>query len=155
MRIGRLFVSIALLAIVAASPTRAFAAHHDTSHTQLSELLDWFLAGASRGDAAVHERFWDDALVYTSSAGERTNKQTILESMQGREPTDSPDIVYTADQVDIRVYDDIAIVAFRLVATSRTADDQSPTLYYLNTGTFQKQNNEWRAIAWQATRAAE
>ena len=42
--------------------------------------------------------------------------------------------VYSAADVDIRIYDDMAIVAFRLVA----ADADEGTLDYFNTGTFGK-----------------
>ena len=37
-----------------------------------------FLAGVSRNDAAVHDRFWADDLVYTRAAGERIGKADIL-----------------------------------------------------------------------------
>ena len=42
----------------------------------LATLLDEFLAHA--GEAPAHERFWAEDLVYTSSAGTRTNKAEIL-----------------------------------------------------------------------------
>ena len=38
----------------------------------LRELLDQFLAGASRDDAATHQRFWAEDLIYTRSAGVRS-----------------------------------------------------------------------------------
>ena len=46
----------------------AFAADDDA---QLRLLLNEFLAGASVNDVAMHERFWAEDLVYTSSGGER------------------------------------------------------------------------------------
>jgi hypothetical protein len=61
-----------------------------------------------------------------------------------------PPVVYTAEDVDIRLYGKAAVVAFRLVGTGQGGDaDRSE---YLNTGTFVKRNGEWRAVAWQATR---
>lgn len=119
----------------------------------LATLLDEFLAGASRADADIHERFWHDDLVYTSSAGLRTDKASIVGGMRGAENSEPPTVVYAAEQVDIRLYDDVAIVAFELVGTP--ADSETPARRYLNTGTFLKSNNEWRAIAWQATHKAE
>lgn len=117
----------------------------------LATMLDAFLAGASVGDPSVHERFWADDLVYTSSAGARTNKAAILESVRGAADAqpDAPAIVYTAEDVDIRLYSDMAIVAFRLVATP---SDGTEVLYYFNTGTFVARDGEWRAVAWQATK---
>jgi hypothetical protein len=35
---------------------------------ELTKLLNDFLAGASRNDVAIHERFWADDLIYTRSA---------------------------------------------------------------------------------------
>lgn len=143
MRAVRLF---ALTLVFAAAP---LAAQDDRA--ALADLLDTFLAGASTGDPAVHERFWADDLVYTSSAGSRTTKAAILESVRGAadEQPDTPAVVYTAEDVDIRVYADMAVVAFRLVATP---SDDSAVLNYFNTGTFVARDGEWRAVAWQATR---
>src|SRR4029079_6570191 len=45
---------------------------------ELTRLLREFLAGASRNDPAVHERFWADDLVYTGSSGRRIGKADIL-----------------------------------------------------------------------------
>ncbi len=56
---------------------------------ELTELLNRFLDGASRNDIAAHERFWANDLVYTSSAGERTDKAAILASL--RAPPDTPE----------------------------------------------------------------
>ena len=36
---------------------------------ELTKLLNDFLAGASRNDIAMHDRFWADDLIYTRSAG--------------------------------------------------------------------------------------
>ena len=115
----------------------------------LSMLLERFLAGASVNDAAVHERFWSDELVYTSSNGTRFGKSDILAGVRASaaEPPDETPTVYTAEDVDIRVYGDTAVVAFRLVGTS---DDGIQS--YFNTGTFVRRDGEWRAVAWQATR---
>lgn len=119
----------------------------------LANMLDAFLAGASAGEPAAHERFWADDLVYTSSNGTRTNKAAILESVRAgadNQPA-TPAVVYTAEDVDIRVYEDAAVVAFRLVATP--SDDGEATVQtYFNTGTFLERDGEWRAVAWQATR---
>ena len=41
---------------------------------ELTKLLHEFLAGASRDDAAMHDRFWAEDLIYTGSSGRRIGK---------------------------------------------------------------------------------
>ncbi|MDJ0940944.1 MAG: nuclear transport factor 2 family protein [Woeseiaceae bacterium] len=134
------------LALVFAIPATA------DDRDDLKKRLDEFLYGASRGDADVHESFWAEELVYTSSSGTRTDKSSIVEGMRAAPPSDpdNPAVVYTAEDVDIRVYDDMAVVAFRLVGTAQ--DESGVANEYFNTGTFQKREGRWKAVAWQATR---
>src|ERR1041384_8856655 len=54
--------------------TGAVCAQSAPDAAELTKLLNDFLAGASRNDAAIHERFWADDLIYTRSAGRRVNK---------------------------------------------------------------------------------
>ncbi|MEM7611659.1 MAG: nuclear transport factor 2 family protein [Pseudomonadota bacterium] len=123
---------------------------------QLTDLLNEFLAGATRGDVATHERFWADDLIYTSSSGVRTDKARIVEGMRNAgDPATPPAIIYSADDIDVRLFGTTAIVAFRLVATPADSGENTraaPVTYYLNTGTFLKRDDQWRAVAWQATR---
>ena len=127
---------------------------------ELRRLLNDFLAGVSRGEPQAHERFWADDLVYTSSAGTRTGKAAILDSARRERSSESTArvsrdaVIYSAEYVDIRLYDDMAVVAFRLVATPE-AESPDPAMQYLNTGTFLKRDGEWRAVAWQATAIPE
>lgn len=116
----------------------------------LERMLDEFLAGASVGSVEVHERFWADDLVYTSSSGSRTDKASIVGGMRqsAADRPDEPAIVYSAEDVDVRVYDDAAVVAFRLVGTEQATGARTE---YFNTGTFLHRGGEWRAVAWQAT----
>ncbi|MEO1201853.1 MAG: nuclear transport factor 2 family protein [Pseudomonadota bacterium] len=139
-----------LLAFVLTALTLTAAAS-DEDTQRLEDLLDTFLAGASVGDVAVHERFWADDLVYTSSNGTRTDKAGIVAGMRAAEDSREapPSVVYSAENVDIRLYGDMAVVAFRLVGTAQ--DGERSRSEYFNTGTFQKRDGEWRAVAWQAT----
>ncbi len=118
----------------------------------LVALLDEFLAGASRNDVAVHQRFWSDDLVYTSSTGERFGKAEIISSMQeaGADETGEPAMEYGREALLVRVYDDMAVITFRLVGT-RHAEPPTVVRFY-NTGVFLLRDGEWRAIAWQATK---
>src|SRR5512145_1162512 len=82
---------------------------------ELTKLLNDFLAGASRNDAAVHERFWADDLIYTRSAGRRVNKADVMRDVRAApapKPGD-PKTVYTAEDIQIQQYGDTAIIAFR------------------------------------------
>lgn len=142
-----------VLAILALPAGFARAEAEAPAAKVLTELLEGFLAGASRNDASVHQRFWADELIYTSSAGERTNKQEILAGLAAEpEAPAGPPVTYSAEDIRIRQYGDTAVVAFRLVG--KTGGESPETKYYLNTGTFLKRNGEWRAIAWQATHEA-
>ena len=120
---------------------------------ELTKLLNDFLAGASRNDAAVHESFWADDLIYTRSAGRRVSKADILRDMRAApppKPTD-PKTVYTAEDVRIQQYGDTAIVAFRLVSTTETGSAKH-VANLLNSGTFVKRNGKWQVVNWQSTR---
>lgn len=118
----------------------------------LTKLLQDFLAGAGRNDAAMHDRFWADELIYTSSAGRRLGKAEIMKEVRAEGPAKpaEPPTVYTGEEIRIEQFGDTAIVAFRLVATIDEKGKQTVNRY-LNTGTFLKRNGEWRAVAWQAT----
>jgi ketosteroid isomerase-like protein len=120
--------------------------------SELTKLLKDFLAGASRNDAAMHDRFWADDLIYTASAGRRIGKADIMREVREEAPPKPGDetTVFTAENIRIQQYGDTAIVAFRLVGTTdkegkKTVND------YLNTGTFLKRDDKWQAVAWQAT----
>jgi len=59
--------------------------------------------------------------------------------------------VFSAEDIQIHVYGDAAVVAFRLVATPPAGAEELGVQNYLNTGTFLKRNGIWQAVAWQAT----
>ena len=155
--------AVTLVALLMVAPVWA-----DSADQELIKLLDEFLDGASRNDPAAHERFWSDDLVYTSSAGSRYGKAEIMGSMKGSddesESEDEADAdgdaedgaaeeavtVYSREALLVRVYGDAAVVTFKLVGTEQS---ETPTVtHYYNTGTFLHRDDEWRAIAWQATR---
>lgn len=120
---------------------------------ELNKMLNEFLAGASKNDAAIHGRFWADDLIYTRSAGVRINKEELMKGVRSAtapKPTD-PVTVYTAEDVRIQQYGDAAVVAFRLVSTTTKSDGTKTVGNNLNTGTFVKRNGKWQAVAWQST----
>lgn len=123
------------------------------SAAELRALLDEFLAGAGRNDAAIHDRFWSEDLIYTRSAGARINKDELMKGVRSApapKPED-PVTVYSAEDVQIKTYGSTAVVAFKLVGKTTRKDGSSETSEYLNTGTFVRRKGEWRAVAWQAT----
>ena len=117
--------------------------------TELTALLKEFLAGASRNDAAVHDRFWAEDLIYTRSAGKRIGKADIMRDLKPQ--SDEPPTTYTAEDIHIQQYGTTAMVAFRLVGASQK-DGATQVANFLNTGTFLKRNGKWQAVAWQATK---
>jgi ketosteroid isomerase-like protein len=120
---------------------------------ELTRLLNEFLAGASRNEAAAHDRFWADELVYTGSSGRRVGKAEILRDVRSApapRPED-PKTTFGAEDVRIQQYGDTAVVAFRLVgATDRGG--KTELAHYLNTGTFLRRHGKWQVVSWQATR---
>lgn len=120
---------------------------------ELTKLLNEFLAGASRNDAAVHDRFWADDLIYTRSAGRRVSKAEIMRDLRNApapKPTD-PKTVYTAEDIRVQQYGDTAVVAFRLVSTT-DAGGAKQVANLLNSGTFVKRDGKWQVVNWQSTR---
>jgi len=138
-----LFLVLASTAMAQAAPDAA----------ELTKLLNDFLAGASRNDPAVHERFWADDLIYTRSAGRRVSKAEILRDLRSAPAPkpDDPKTVYTAEDVRIQQYGDTAIVAFHLVGTTEV-DGAKQVQNLLNSGTFVKRNGKWQVVNWQSTR---
>jgi ketosteroid isomerase-like protein len=144
-----LLTFLSLLLIVTALP-----AQNAPDAAELTQLLRDFLAGASKNDIAMHDRFWADELVYTSALGRRKSKADIMRELREEtKATPKPEegtAVYTAEDIRIQQYGDTAVVAFRLVGTTDKAGTKSVANYF-NTGTFLKRNGKWQVIAWQAT----
>ena len=143
------FIKVLLLAFAALVAQTAGASDVD----ELTAMLHDFLATSDK--EAAHERFWADDLVYSSSAGLRFGKADIMSGFDSAsdEDTDtSPEIVYSGEEVDVRLYGDTAVVAFKLVGTPTDEESTINVLYYYNTGTFLKRGGVWKVVAWQATK---
>ena len=143
-------VSSAILVLIMTLGLRAQTVP-DTA--ELTRLLKEFLAGASRNDAAVHDRFWSEDLIYTRSSGRRIGKAEVMHDVRSApapKPGD-PTTIYSAEDIRIQQYGNVAVVAFRLVGTTEN-DGRTQVTNYLNTGTFLKRHGQWRVVSWQATR---
>ena len=119
---------------------------------ELTRLLNEFLAGAGRNDAAVHDRFWADDLIYTRSAGQRIGKADLMQGVRSAPARKAGDPVttYSAEDVRIQQYGNAAVVAFRLVGSTEK-EGKTEVAKFLNTGTFIKRKGKWQVVAWQAT----
>ena len=122
--------------------------------SELTKLLNDFLAGASRNDAGMHDRFWADDVIYTSATGERRGKVEIMSRVRSA-PAPRPEDAknnYSAEEIRIQQYGDTAIVAFRLVNKTEK-DGKTEITKYLNTGTLLRRSGKWQVVAWQATKS--
>jgi ketosteroid isomerase-like protein len=140
-------------AIVALIVALAVQAQTAPDTNDLTTLLKEFLTGASRNDAAVHDRFWAEDVIYTGSAGRRRGKADIMRDVRSApapQPGD-PTTVYSAEDIRIQQYGNTAVVAFRLVG-SVTKTGGTQVTNYLNSGTFLKRNGKWQVVSWQSTR---
>jgi hypothetical protein len=133
----------------------AFAAPNTSAESgasaELKKLLHEFLDAAGRGDKAVFDRFFADDLIYTRSAGVTITKADIMKGLNEPAKPDDPKSTYSADDITVREYGNMAVVNFRLIQHLKNGDN-SETNYYRNTGTFLKRNGWWQAVAWQSTR---
>ena len=150
-----------LLALALGSPALAADA---PAQAELTQLLHNFLRAASTNDAATFDSFFADDVIYTRSSGVTITKADIMRGLRGQgaeanRPAERASQTYDADQITIHQHGDMAVVAFRLIATPKAAGEAAdkektggaPT-YYRNTGTFLKQNGKWQAVAWQSTK---
>jgi hypothetical protein len=144
------FLAAASLSLL---PPAAPAAPAAPDSAAIATLLVEFLDGASRDDAAVHDRFWADDLVYTGSSGRRVGKADILRDVRGAKPpaAGEPRTTYGAEDVRVQQYGHAALLAFRLVATT-VHPDSTRVARYLNSGFLVKRGGRWQVVGWQATR---
>jgi len=144
-----------LLSLAILILTLAIGLHAQTAPdaNELTRLLNEFLAGASRNDPGVHDRFWAEDVIYTGSAGRRRGKSDIMHDVRSApapKPGD-PTTVYSAEDIRIQQYGNTAIVAFRLVGTT-VKNGTTEVTNYLNSGTFLKRKGKWQVVNWQSTR---
>lgn len=120
-----------------------------TAETEISDLLDEFLSKVSSKE--MHDRFWSDDLIYTSATGKRFGKDSIMAGFKEDNSSQSGNNTprYSAEDKQIRVMGETAILAFTLVSKNTDGSTES----YLNSGTFSKQDGLWKVILWQATKA--
>ena len=96
----------------------------------------------------MHDRFWAEDLVYTGSDGQRRGKPETMAGLAAAPPADVENLpTYHGEEVNIRVFDELAVVTFRLVAEM----PDGATREYFNTGVLARRDGKWKAFTWQAT----
>ena len=76
---------LASLAVILLFAAAAFGQNVDDK-AELQRLLNEFLLGAGRNDAAVHDRFWAEDLIYTRAAGSRIGKAELMKGVRAAPP---------------------------------------------------------------------
>lgn len=114
---------------------------------QIENLVHEFLEKVAEEN--MHNRFWNDKLVYTSSSGSRFGKNQIMSGFKNNADETNKPSPYSAENIDIRVFGNIAVLNFTLVN-----DVEGSKTYYLNSGVFKKTKGQWSVINWQATSQA-
>jgi Domain of unknown function (DUF4440) len=157
LRPARRFLLLSALSCLVA-PSAAYAAEENaqSTRTEIAAMLTTFLTPAVNNSSAGHERFWADDLVYTSSKGKVMSKADIMKSFAEDSKAEAgkkanPGPVFSAEDILVRPYGDMAALTFRLVER----DPDGKISYFRNSGTFLLRKGKWQAITWQATRVAE
>ena len=151
-----LFALPALVAAIAAYGGNANAPDAEHTRIEIAAILTTFLTPAVNNSGAGHERFWADDLVYTSSTGKVMSKADIMKSFAEAPKTEpgkqaEPGPVFTAEEILVRPYGNMAALTFRLVEH----DPDGKISHFRNSGTFLWRDGKWQAITWQATREAK
>ncbi|WP_448213430.1 nuclear transport factor 2 family protein [Colwellia sp. MEBiC06753] len=155
MNIKQWLKTVLLLTALIGTAIHANETTPDPAIIEVNTLLDNFLANSVQNDKLNHDSFWADDLIYTSSAGLRFGKADIMKSFnqqasESNETNEKPP-VYWAENTDVRVYGNTAIVAFKLMHKENADTDEIKQTYF-NTGTMVKRNGKWQVVAWQATK---
>ncbi|MBR9907898.1 MAG: nuclear transport factor 2 family protein [Gammaproteobacteria bacterium] len=120
---------------------------------EVQAAIETFLYGASVNDSAAHRAFWSEQLTYTSSSGTRFGWPELAKGFSDEPPLAKSEVTawYTGEDFEFKRFGDAILVNFTLVLTP--VDSKEPTQRFYNTGVLQKQNGQWRAVNWNATKA--
>ena len=142
--------AIAIIVLVLAAVS--YASSSPDPKPQLIAMLNKFLAAASHSppsaaDKNIFDQFFADDVIYTRAAGLVITKADIMRSLDEPPSPGDPAATYSAEDITVHEYGDVAVVAFRLV--QKLGDGSAKN--FRNTGTFISRNHRWQAVAWQAT----
>jgi uncharacterized protein DUF4440 len=160
----KLYVIVMVFAFVLIPGLRGESPPHQTAAPstttrELTDMLNKFLQDAATNNVAGFDRFFADDVIYTHSAGTVTIKPEIMRSVTAgaaRGPRLESTTKYSAEDITIHEYPDLAIVAFCLVSDEEHGAVKPATITsYRNTGTFLRRNGKWQVIAWQSTKVPD
>jgi len=115
------------------------------------QLFDGLVSSYAKNDAAVLGGIMADDFTFTTPFGEvMTKEQRLAEIKPGGIQFDS----YTADDVNVRVYGDTAVVTNRASVAGKRGD-QDISGQYRVTSIFVKKGGSWQLVAAQSTRIAQ
>jgi uncharacterized protein (TIGR02246 family) len=115
------------------------------------QLFDGLVSSYAKNDATVPARILADDFTFTTPFGEvMTKEQRLAEIKPGGIQFDS----YTADDVNVRVYGDTAVVTNKASVTGKRGD-QDLSGQYRVTSVFVKKGGNWQLVAAQSTRITE
>lgn len=125
------------------------------AETYITQKLTHFLEHAATS-AEVHDRFWSERLIYTSSSGSRFGKNHIMAGFEtsDNENAETPSVRYHAEDITITFFQKTARLTFTLVAVD-TANGHTDSTRFYNSGMLVPKGNTWEVVLWQATRMAE
>jgi hypothetical protein len=147
-------VALILLVIPAIHARRAASQEPSESATarEIIGMLRQFMDDATHNNAPGFDRFFADDVIYTRSAGVVITKADIMKSVANVKPSANPGSVYSAEDVTVHEYPNMAVVAFRLVSRTEHGDRATEVSNYRNTGIFLRRNGQWQVVAWQSTK---
>lgn len=119
------------------------------AHQELIALVQKFLADVPQNQRETFDRFFADDIIYTRATGQVVTKKDILADT-GNSTAPRANATYNGEDFQVHEYGNLAVVNFRLVMHA-SEDGKAIMRSFRNTGTFQKRNGHWQAIAWQAT----
>ena len=118
-----------------------------------TKAVEGFLYGASINDPQAHDRFWANELTYTSSSGNRFDKEHLMsgvKSSKTKEP-ENVEVWYGAEDIEVKQFGDTVVFNFTLTAE----EEGKVTKYYYNTGVLIELDGRWQAVNWNATEVPE
>jgi uncharacterized protein (TIGR02246 family) len=156
MRMKRIFGIAALLVAVTSvavgqdkpKSEKVAAPAASSSEQAVRQLFDSLVSAYAKNDAAVPASILADDATVTNPLGEvMTKAQRLAEIKPGGIQFDS----YTADDVNVRVYGDSAVVTYRASVTGKRGD-QDISGQNRVTSVFVKKGGNWQLVAAQSTR---
>jgi uncharacterized protein (TIGR02246 family) len=146
--IAALLVAVTTVAVGQDKPKGEKVAAASSSEQAVRQLFDGLVSSYAKNDAAVPARILADDFTFTTPFGElMTKAQRLAEIKPGGIQFDS----YTADDVNVRVYGDTAVVTNRASLTGKRGD-QDLSGQYRVTSVFVKKGGNWQLVAAQSTR---